>query len=525
MAQTTWNVKLRRAEVLNMSWSGAAVIAGELLDKHGYQYTFCIAAGLCAVALVVFSPLLLLKLQRLPSEPVEVSPNANAQSGAAEVVVVVDPFSTGGFLAAELLSQGCAVIALWTKESNIRYHDARIALSITKHFVDAPSWLAKDCETSSKNGKAVKHVWDLELTWIIHFSQYFTLTRCIHAGFGAIFPCFPQDYPKIFDPRQLLAELDEEPTVEATAARLREAWLSLWTAGCAGCGTTLSPCVAISWSKFFDVLDPSRSGVRVRSSGKRVGKQFLLRLPNLQDFGFIKSGYKTCSNSLGTPDTFGLVTLISRFSMEMGIDGSQGQGSIMFHRNRIWRLKPFSVWPLAKLSIWRTGERSPNQKDEGESGFTVYDVTLLCNLKGTFGKNATTCNQCNKGSQDNSNLSLQGYRKICVHVGTRWNTLPRWTQLDPVGPRWTPLGHAGPRGPVRWLIALAVAWQLWFAEATAASTPQMPWAKHWICAAMASAMAIVETNWCNTRRWKQPVWDLHAQWAEPHGNRLVRTSC
>ena len=269
----------------------------------------------------------------------------------------------------------------------------------------------------------------------------------------------------------------------------------------------LSPCVAISWSKFFDVLDPSRSGVRVRSSGKRVGKQFLLRLPNLQDFGFIKSGYKTCSNSLGTPDTFGLVTLISRFSMEMGIDGSQGQGSIMFHRNRIWRLKPFSVWPLAKLSIWRTGERSPNQKDEGESGFTVYDVTLLCNLKGTFGKNATTCNQCNKGSQDNSNLSLQGYRKICVHVG------PRWDPLDPVG------------GPVRWLIALiAVAWQLWFAEATAASTPQMPWAKHWICAAMASA-AIVETNWCNTRRWKQPVWDLHAQWAEPHGNRLVRTSC
>ena len=139
MAQATWNVKLRRAEVLKVPWSGAAVIAGELLDKHGYQYTFCIAAGLCAVALVVFSPLLLLKLQRLPSEPVEVSPNANAQSGAAEVVVVVDPFSTGGFLAAELLSQGCAVIALWTKESNIRYHDARIALSITKHFVDAPS--------------------------------------------------------------------------------------------------------------------------------------------------------------------------------------------------------------------------------------------------------------------------------------------------------------------------------------------------------------------------------------------------
>ena len=84
----------------------------------------------------------------------------------------------------------------------------------------------------------------------------------------------------------------------------------------------------------IDIFRRSRSGVRVRSSGKRVGKQFLLRLPNLQDFGFIKSGYKTCSNSLGTPDTFGLVTLISRFSMEMGIDGSQCQGSIMFHRNR-----------------------------------------------------------------------------------------------------------------------------------------------------------------------------------------------
>lgn len=157
--------------VLNMSWSGAAVIAGELLDKHGYRYTFCIAAGLCAVALAVFSPLLLLpklpKLQKLPSERVEVSPSSPSSPNAAnaanapeferferakEVVVVVDPFSTGGFLAAELLSQGYAVIALWTKDSNIRYHD----------------------------------------------------------------------YPKTLDPRQLLAELDEEPTVEATARRLRE---------------------------------------------------------------------------------------------------------------------------------------------------------------------------------------------------------------------------------------------------------------------------------------------------------------
>ena len=120
-----------------MSWSGAAAIAGALLDQHGYKYTFCIAAVLCAVALAVFSPLLLLpKLQRLPSEPVEVSPNAHTGSHAPEfgrlesgakdqVVVVVDPFSTGGYLAAELVSQGRAVIALWTKECNIRYHDAR----------------------------------------------------------------------------------------------------------------------------------------------------------------------------------------------------------------------------------------------------------------------------------------------------------------------------------------------------------------------------------------------------------------
>ena len=149
-----------------MSCSGAAVIAGELLDKHGYRYTFCIAAGLCAVALVVFSPLLLLKL-RLPSEAVEVfevSPNAPVNPdlerdsgaagaagaanptanptanhpglpGAVEVVVVVDPFSTGGVLVAELLSQGYAVIALWTKESNIRYHDAWIARRFTEYIL------------------------------------------------------------------------------------------------------------------------------------------------------------------------------------------------------------------------------------------------------------------------------------------------------------------------------------------------------------------------------------------------------
>ena len=299
MAQTTWNVNLRRAEVLNMSWSGAAVIAGELLDKHGYQYTFCIAAGLCAVALVVFSPLLLLKLQRLPSGPVEVLPNAKAhnapkferfESGAAEVVVVVDPFSTGGFLAAELLSQGCAVIALWTKECNIRYHDARIALSITKHFVDAPSWLAKDCETSSNNGKAVKHVWDLELTWIIHFSQYFTLTRCIHAGFGAIFPCF-----SLFS-LGLSEDFRSQTTLGRAGRRANRGSHSSSTSR--GVAFALgrvcrvwdhAVAVAISWwSTFFDVLDPGCESAPVESA-----------LENNSCFGFPISRILVLSN----PDT------------------------------------------------------------------------------------------------------------------------------------------------------------------------------------------------------------------------------
>ena len=55
---------------------------------------------------------------------------------ARQVVVVVDPFSTGGNLAAELLSQGYAVIALWTKESNVRYHDTQTAVRNTgaHHF-------------------------------------------------------------------------------------------------------------------------------------------------------------------------------------------------------------------------------------------------------------------------------------------------------------------------------------------------------------------------------------------------------
>lgn len=209
--------------VLNMSWSGAAVIAGELLDKHGYQYTFCIAAGLCAVALVVFSPLLL-KL-RLPSEAVEVfevSPNARVNPdlerdsgaagaagaanptanptanhpglpGAVEVVVVVDPFSTGGVLVAELLSQGYAVIALWTKESNIRYHD----------------------------------------------------------------------YPKNVDPKQLLAELDEEPTVEATAARLREV---------VGSGSSLAA-VICGGDSGVNTADALSEALDLRSNGMRHGNR------------------------------------------------------------------------------------------------------------------------------------------------------------------------------------------------------------------------------------------------------------
>ena len=301
MVQTTWNVKLRRAEVLNMSWSGAAVVAGELLDKHGYQYTFCIAAGLSAVALACsrlssfsqnsrdfhsnlskFRPMQM--LQNLKDSKVELQKRW-------WLWWIHSPLE-------DFWQQSCWAKAVPLSRCGPRNPISGITMlgshwaSLSTLWHNAPSWRAKDCETSSKNGKAVKHVWDLELTRIL---QYFTLTRCIHAGFGAILPCFPQDYPKIFDPRQLLAELDEEPTVQATAARLREAWLSFWTAGycrdTAGSGTTLSPCVVISWwSKLFDILDPGCESTPV--GGKRVGKQFLLRLPNFQDLGFIKSGYK-----------------------------------------------------------------------------------------------------------------------------------------------------------------------------------------------------------------------------------------
>ena len=131
--------------VLNFSWSGSAAISGALLDQHGYAYTFRVAAVLFAVALAVFSPLLFVQKQSLAVE--------DEGFTARQVVVVVDPFSTGGNLAAELLSQGYAVIALWTKESGVRYHD----------------------------------------------------------------------YPEPLDPKKLLAELDEQPTVEGTAQRLCEA--------------------------------------------------------------------------------------------------------------------------------------------------------------------------------------------------------------------------------------------------------------------------------------------------------------
>ena len=48
----------------------------------------------------------------------------NACGEVGQVVVVVDPFSTGGVLAAELLTRGYLVISLWTRESETRYHEA-----------------------------------------------------------------------------------------------------------------------------------------------------------------------------------------------------------------------------------------------------------------------------------------------------------------------------------------------------------------------------------------------------------------
>ncbi|OLP95317.1 Argininosuccinate lyase 2 [Symbiodinium microadriaticum] len=147
--------------VLNVSWSGSAAISGALLDQHGYAYTFQVAAVLFAVALAVFSPLLFVqKFMESQSLAVEDEEEGGGFT-ARQVVVVVDPFSTGGNLAAELLSQGYAVIALWTKESNVRYHD----------------------------------------------------------------------YPECLDPKKLLAELDEQPTVEGTAQRLCEATRQFFVGG------------------------------------------------------------------------------------------------------------------------------------------------------------------------------------------------------------------------------------------------------------------------------------------------------
>ena len=86
----------------------------------------------------------------------------------------------------------------------------------------------------------------------------------------------------------------------------------------------LSPCCA----DFFVIIffRCSRSGVRVRSSWeKRVGtcwNIFLAWLPNLEDVLSNPDTSRTRSNSLGTPETFGLLTLIFRVSMEMGKYGS-----------------------------------------------------------------------------------------------------------------------------------------------------------------------------------------------------------
>ncbi|CAE7846851.1 ddaF [Symbiodinium necroappetens] len=138
--------------VLNVSWSGSAAISGALLDQHGYAFTFQVAAVLFGVALGVFSPLLFVQKSMESQSPAVEDEEEGEGFSARQVVVVVDPFSTGGNLAAELLSQGYAVVALWTKESNVRYHD----------------------------------------------------------------------YPECLDPKKLLSELDEQPTVEGTAQRLCE---------------------------------------------------------------------------------------------------------------------------------------------------------------------------------------------------------------------------------------------------------------------------------------------------------------
>lgn len=115
--------------VLNMSWSGAAVLGGKLLDMYGYPCTFRVVAGLFGVVLAIFT---LLRARPQSSEctpktgDAEQAPqDACGQVGqVGQVVVVVDPFSTGGVLAAELLNRGYLVISLWTRESETRHHEA-----------------------------------------------------------------------------------------------------------------------------------------------------------------------------------------------------------------------------------------------------------------------------------------------------------------------------------------------------------------------------------------------------------------
>ncbi|CAK9011132.1 Argininosuccinate lyase 2, partial [Durusdinium trenchii] len=124
-----WNSVL---SVLSMSWSASAVLGGAIVDQHSYQYSFQVAAGLFAAALALFLPLLTLPLDASTSEsgsePETSTTEPETEMSAGCCVVVVDPFSTGGVLAAELLQRGVQVIALWTKESNVRHHDYPSAL-------------------------------------------------------------------------------------------------------------------------------------------------------------------------------------------------------------------------------------------------------------------------------------------------------------------------------------------------------------------------------------------------------------
>lgn len=124
-----WNSVL---SVLSMSWSASAVLGGAIVDQHSYQYSFQVAAGLFAAALALFLPLLTLPLDASTSEsgsePETTTTEPETEMSAGCCVVVVDPFSTGGVLAAELLQRGVQVIALWTKESNVRHHDYPSAL-------------------------------------------------------------------------------------------------------------------------------------------------------------------------------------------------------------------------------------------------------------------------------------------------------------------------------------------------------------------------------------------------------------